>query len=154
LRTCSSKNQNAKDCGTKSLRDSKVLASAEYSKSRTSRIEVGRTKNASFVCFNAAFFFFLVEQLTMKEVVVYEGPQVELIDSSIPRASANQVVIQVEVSGTNPKDWKTWWVPNLPVNMGDDMAGIIHEVGAGVTDFKVGVQVLFLILETNVKPGG
>lgn len=73
----------------------------------------------------------------MKEVVVYEGPRTELIESPVPKATAGQVVIKVNVSGSNPKDWKTQWVADLPINMGDDIAGIIHEVGPDATGFKV-----------------
>jgi len=80
----------------------------------------------------------------MKEVVIHEGPRAELIESPIPKAKEGQVVIKVEVSGTNPKDWKTWWIPKLPVNMGDDFAGVVHEVGAGVTGFQPGDRVFAL----------
>lgn len=73
----------------------------------------------------------------MKEVLVYENARTEMIDSPIPTADIGKVVIKVEVSGTNPKDWKTWWIPQLPINMGDDFAGTIHEVGQDVTGFKV-----------------
>jgi NADPH2:quinone reductase len=75
--------------------------------------------------------------LIMKETVVFDGPRAEIIESSIPKAEFNKVVIKVEVSGTNPKDWKTWWAPQLPINMGDDFAGTIHEVGPGVSGFRV-----------------
>lgn len=73
----------------------------------------------------------------MKEVLVYEGPRTELITSPVPKADAGHVVIKVIVSGSNQKDWKTQWVAKLPINMGDDIAGIIHEVGPDVTGFKV-----------------
>ena len=73
----------------------------------------------------------------MKEIVVYEGPRVEQIQSPIPKAGLGQLVIKVEVSGTNPKDWKTWWVQDLPINMGDDFAGTVYEVGADITEFAV-----------------
>ena len=34
------------------------------------------------------------------------------------------------------------WIPNLgPFNTGDDIAGYVEKVGAGVTDFKVGDRV-------------
>ncbi|MCJ1467845.1 hypothetical protein MMC07_006470 [Pseudocyphellaria aurata] len=77
----------------------------------------------------------------MKEVVVHEGPRTELIESPVPTAQAGQVVIKVKVSGSNPKDWKTQWVAKLPINMGDDIAGTIHEVGPDVTGFKAGDRV-------------
>lgn len=73
----------------------------------------------------------------MKEALIHEGPRSEIVESSIPTAGPGEVVIKVEVSGTNPKDWKTWWAPKLPINMGDDIAGTIHEVGQGITGFNV-----------------
>src|SRR6186713_1709606 len=78
----------------------------------------------------------------MKEAQVNNGPIVQIIDSPIPKAGPDQLVIKVEVCGSNPKDWKLWWVPEtkLPINMGDDIAGIVHEVGEGVTEFTVSLE--------------
>ena len=73
----------------------------------------------------------------MEEVLVYKSIRTEIIDSPIPTADAGKKVIKVEVSGTNPKNWKTWWIPELPINMDDDIAETIREVGQGVTGFKV-----------------
>ncbi|KAI0595502.1 GroES-like protein [Biscogniauxia sp. FL1348] len=78
----------------------------------------------------------------MKEAIVAEGPKVQIIDSPIPKPNADQLVIKVVVSGSNPKDWKVpQWRPNLVVNQGDDIAGIVHEVGENVTEFKPGDRV-------------
>ena len=77
--------------------------------------------------------------IIMKEALVNNGPSVQIIDSPIPKAGPGQLVIKVEVCGSNPKDWKLWWIPeaNLPINMGDDIAGTVHQVGDGVTEFAV-----------------
>jgi NADPH2:quinone reductase len=72
----------------------------------------------------------------MKEVIVYEGPRTEIVETAIPEPAADQVSIKVEVAGCNPKDWKTWWVPT-PINQGNDIAGIIHSLGQNVVGFKV-----------------
>ncbi|KAH9892166.1 GroES-like protein [Xylariomycetidae sp. FL2044] len=78
----------------------------------------------------------------MKEAIVAKGPQVKIIDSEVPKPGPDQVVIKVVVSGSNPKDWK---VPEIwsdaVVNQGDDIAGIVSEVGANVTEFKPGDRV-------------
>jgi len=86
----------------------------------------------------------------MKTATVFPGPssdpskiRVEISDIAIPTPQANQVLIKVVVSGTNPKDWK---VPIHqpafgPHNTGDDIAGIVAAVGKGVTEFKVGDRV-------------
>ena len=42
----------------------------------------------------------------MKEALVYIGPKVNIVDSDIPKAGKDQVVIKVVFSGSNPKDWK------------------------------------------------
>ncbi len=77
--------------------------------------------------------------VNMKEVLIGEGPLVHHVDSPIPTPAHDQVLIKVEVSSTNPKDWKTDFVPRnlLPINMGDDFAGTVHSVGQGVTGFSV-----------------
>lgn len=79
----------------------------------------------------------------MKEAIVKAGPKVEIVDSPIPKPGAGQLVIKVEVSGSNPKDWKypEWEPDTAQINQGDDIAGTVHEVGDGVTAFKVGDRV-------------
>lgn len=72
----------------------------------------------------------------MKEVLVHRDIKTEIIDSPIPKPTADHLVIKVVVSGSNPKDWKTAWFPD-GLNQGDDIAGIVHEVGANITEFKV-----------------
>jgi len=47
----------------------------------------------------------------MKEALVTTGPKVNIVDSEIPKAGKDQVVIKVVFSGSNPKDWK---VPGTP----------------------------------------
>ena len=90
----------------------------------------------------------------MKEAVVHGGPKVEIIDSPIPEPKAGQVIIKVEVSGSNPKDWKyPTWMPDAPaLNQGDDIAGTVHSVGDGVFEFKKGDRV-FAFHEMR-EPGG
>ena len=72
----------------------------------------------------------------MKEIIVHSGLRTELVDSPIPRPEPNQIVIKVEVSGSNPKDCILGWV-TPPLNNGDDIAGTVYEVGRGVIGFKV-----------------
>ncbi|TKA62095.1 hypothetical protein B0A55_11835 [Friedmanniomyces simplex] len=92
--------------------------------------------------------------MTMKEAVVSKGPKVQIIDSEIPRPGPNQVVTKVVVSGCNPKDWKRpEFMPDAPpVNQGDDIAGIVHEVGENVSEFKPGDRVA--AFHEMMKPGG
>ena len=92
------------------------------------------------------FFFFNTCSHKMKEAIVSAGPTgptVQIVDSPLPIPEPDQVVIQVVVSGSNPKDYK---MP-LPqqqgrsFNSGDDIAGVVHSVGSNVVEFKPGDRV-------------
>lgn len=75
------------------------------------------------------------------------------MEAPVPKPNDDQVVIKVEVSGSNPKDWKVAeWMPDKVLNAGDDIAGTVHEVGANVTEFKPGDRVM-AFHEMNT-PGG
>ncbi|KAK3065918.1 hypothetical protein LTR53_017889 [Teratosphaeriaceae sp. CCFEE 6253] len=91
---------------------------------------------------------------TMKEAVVAKGPKVQIINSEIPTPGPNQVVTKVVFSGCNPKDWKRpEFMPDAaPVNQGDDISGIVHAVGANVSEFKPGDRVA--AFHEMMKPGG
>jgi NADPH2:quinone reductase len=41
----------------------------------------------------------------MKEAIVQTDLEVRIVDSPIPTPDADQVVIKVAFSGSNPKDW-------------------------------------------------
>jgi len=63
------------------------------------------------------------------------------VDSPVPEPGADQVLIKVVVSGSNPKDWKVPEWMDTNINQGDDIAGIVEKVGANVTEFKPGDRV-------------
>ncbi|KAK9387348.1 chaperonin 10-like protein [Lipomyces mesembrius] len=74
---------------------------------------------------------------TMKEAIVYGEPlHVEIVDSPIPTPGDDEVLIKVEVSGSNPKDWKAPLYSKRPHNSGDDIAGTIVAVGKSVLEFR------------------
>ncbi|KAL1968831.1 hypothetical protein VTN77DRAFT_1192 [Rasamsonia byssochlamydoides] len=75
------------------------------------------------------------------EVIVHKGPCTEIVESPIPTPNDNQVVIKVVVSGSNPKDWKRPQWTGRSLNEGDDIAGIVYQVGKNVTEFKPGDRV-------------
>lgn len=77
----------------------------------------------------------------MKEAIVSKGPKVKIVDSPIPKPNADQVLIKVVVSGSNPKDWKVPELRNITGNAGDDIAGVVQQVGEDVIEFKPGDRV-------------
>jgi NADPH:quinone reductase-like Zn-dependent oxidoreductase len=76
----------------------------------------------------------------------YGGPEVLRVDEvPEPHAAAGQVRVAVRAAGVNPVDWKirrglmSAVVPvEFPRIPGSDAAGIVDEVGEGVTDAGVG----------------
>lgn len=88
----------------------------------------------------------------MKEARVAPGPKVTIVDIPIPEPKADEVLIKILVSGSNPKDWKVPAFLNNNVNQGDDMAGIVETVGTDVYEFKPGDRVAgFHVMQA---PGG
>ncbi|NLK01985.1 MAG: zinc-binding dehydrogenase [Clostridiaceae bacterium] len=72
----------------------------------------------------------------------------ELVEKPDPKAVPGKVVIDVKAAGLCHSDVGVLrdpgWIPlmgELPVIMGHEIAGVISEVGEGVTDFKVGDRV-------------
>jgi len=76
----------------------------------------------------------------MKEAIVAKGPKVTIHDVPTPKPGANEVLIKVVYSGSNPKDWKRPYY-GQPHNSGDDIAGVVEAVGEGVLEFKKGDRV-------------
>ncbi|KAI0023899.1 GroES-like protein [Xylariomycetidae sp. FL0641] len=77
----------------------------------------------------------------MKEALVAPGCEVQIVDSPVPRPNADQVLIRVAVSGSNPKDWKVPDLMKSTLNQGDDVAGVVEAVGANVAEFRPGDRV-------------
>ncbi|MEU4343970.1 NADP-dependent oxidoreductase [Nocardia sp. NPDC023852] len=86
----------------------------------------------------------------MKAIVYgeYGGPEVlRLEDVEEPHAGPGQVRLKVAAAGVNPVDYKIrkGWMPDmvpasLPAIPGLEAAGVVDEVGAGVTGVAVGDQ--------------
>jgi enoyl reductase len=78
----------------------------------------------------------------------YGGPEVlELVDEPEPHAGVGEVRVAVRAAGLNPFDYKVrrgGYLPNhtLPARQGAEFAGIVDEVGADVTGWAVGDEVL------------
>ena len=77
----------------------------------------------------------------MRGVQVGEGSALSVQEMPVPRPGAGEVLIKVRSAAVNPVDWKiaSRRVGQVP---GTDVAGVIDTLGEGVTDWKVGEQVL------------
>ncbi|GAB3422658.1 NADP-dependent oxidoreductase [Flindersiella endophytica] len=75
----------------------------------------------------------------------FGGPEVlEIVDLPDPHPEAGQVRIAVRAAGVNPSDWKKrsgLMDDQLPQTLGHEAAGVVDEVGEGVTDVAVGERV-------------
>src|SRR5580698_1181831 len=76
----------------------------------------------------------------------YNGP-LELLEMPRPKPLAGQVLVRIAASGLNPLDTKirsggaAHAKHPVPLVLGIDLAGVVEEVGAGVTAFKAGDEV-------------
>lgn len=89
----------------------------------------------------------------MSRAVIYEafgGPEVlELREVPEPHAGPGEVRVRVTAAGLNPMDWGIASRPQaaarfgitVPSGFGSDLAGVVDEVGDGVTGFAVGDRV-------------
>ena len=76
------------------------------------------------------------------------GEPLVVAQLDIPTAPADGVVIQVKAAGLCRSDWHAWQghdpditvFPHVP---GHEFAGVVHEIGAGVSKLKVGDRVVF-----------
>lgn len=66
-------------------------------------------------------------------------------------AGPGQVRLTVRAAGVNPIDWKILYgymrqvmLLDLPGGLGSDVAGVVDQVGEGVTAFSIGDEVLEL----------
>lgn len=88
----------------------------------------------------------------MKAMVLdqFGGPEVlHMAEIERPVALPGNVIVQVAYAGVNPADWKSregWLAPyfeyQFPFVVGFDAAGVIAEVGHGVTGLAVGDRVV------------
>jgi NADPH:quinone reductase-like Zn-dependent oxidoreductase len=75
----------------------------------------------------------------------FGGPEVlEIVDLPDPHPGPGQVRIAARAAGVNPSDWKKrkgLMDGELPQTMGHEAAGVVDELGEGVTDVAVGDRV-------------
>jgi NADPH:quinone reductase-like Zn-dependent oxidoreductase len=80
----------------------------------------------------------------------FGGPEVlALVEVPEPHAAAGQIRVAVKAIGVNPVDWKVrrgMMGGDLPHRTGLEVAGVVDEVGEGVTDVSVGDRVFGSVL--------
>ncbi len=99
----------------------------------------------------------------MKAIIYrqYGGPEVlELAEVPDPKLAQNSVLIRVKAAGLNPADHVLQaglgdsimdaWFPVIP---GWDVAGVVEQVGAGVTEFAAGDEVIGFVREEILRHG-
>lgn len=89
----------------------------------------------------------------MSRFVQYEefgGPEVlQVVNVEEPQAGEGQIRIKVSYAGLNPADFKLFhggpiaaaFGVSLPSGVGNDLAGVVDQVGEGVSEFAVGYEV-------------
>jgi NADPH:quinone reductase-like Zn-dependent oxidoreductase len=85
----------------------------------------------------------------------FGGPEVlEIVELPDPHPGPDQVRIAVRAAGVNPSDWKKrqgLMDPELPQTMGYEAAGVVDELGEGVTDVAVGDRVFGFSAEEGAQ---
>jgi len=99
----------------------------------------------------------------MKAIAINEfgGPdKLQLIDLPVPEVKEGEILVQVKAAGVNPVDWKIrqgylkdLFTHQFPVILGWDAAGVVKEVGNGVTRFKQGDEI-FAYCRKPIVHGG
>src|SRR5271170_6632295 len=82
----------------------------------------------------------------------FEGPKsLKLVDIDKPQPSANEILIEVKAAGINYADAQQThgqyptFGKELPFVLGFEAAGIVTELGLGVTGFKLGDRVAAVV---------
>lgn len=68
----------------------------------------------------------------------------------VPKPGPGEVLIKVQSTALNPVDWKIQafglFLEKFPAILGGDAAGVVEEVGEGVTNLKKGDRVCAVLL--------
>lgn len=84
----------------------------------------------------------------------------QIAEIAKPVPTANEVLVKIAYTSANPVDWKIREgkvkeaIPHhFPIILGWDVAGVVQEVGAAVTDFKSGDRVFAYARKPTVQWG-
>src|SRR5919106_6342016 len=86
----------------------------------------------------------------------FDTPPALRDDFPEPRIADNEVLVRVHVSSVNPVDafiaaggLKEMAEHEFPVALGRDFAGVVEQVGSGVSRYRVGDEVFGFVLHAN-----
>src|SRR6201992_4511525 len=86
----------------------------------------------------------------MRAAVLYGKEDVRMEDVERPLPAAGEIVVRVNAALTCGTDLKTYRrgyhakMLNMPALFGHELAGVVADVGAGVTQFRPGMRVVAL----------
>ena len=69
----------------------------------------------------------------------------EVQETDVPKPGPGELLVEIRSTALNPRDWKIpahgILIDTYPAVLGMDSAGVVKEVGEGVSDFAVGDRV-------------
>lgn len=78
--------------------------------------------------------------------LVKAGQPLEVRDAPLPTAGPGEIIVKNAAIAINPLDWHMAdfevFIQQWPAILGCDVAGVVHEVGAGVERFQVGDRII------------
>lgn len=82
------------------------------------------------------------EARAMRVAVYYNNRDIRLTEMAVPKIGPGELLVRIRASGICGSDLMEWYrIKKAPLVLGHEIAGEVVEVGAGVTQFKVGERV-------------
>ena len=79
----------------------------------------------------------------MRAAVYYNNRDIRLEERPKPKIGPGELLMKIEASGICGSDVAEWYrLPKAPLVLGHEVAGVVEEVGEGVTPFKVGDRIV------------
>jgi L-iditol 2-dehydrogenase len=79
----------------------------------------------------------------MRVAVYYNNRDVRLEERPRPTIGPGELLVRIEASGICGSDIMEWYrVPKAPIVLGHEVAGVVEEVGEGLSRFEVGDRVV------------
>jgi NADPH:quinone reductase-like Zn-dependent oxidoreductase len=83
--------------------------------------------------------------ITTQKALIYPeaGKDLHVEDIEVYKPGHGELLVEVRAAGLNPADWKVQtkeypFITEFPAILGADSAGVVKEIGEGVSNFSVG----------------